>query len=75
MPLNFTTGPASPLNLPYIRAFLPVWPDERMLSYLEHGARFEVDLPLQIVLLPHLISFPNGFSSLQQEVRRMQARG
>eukprot|EP00965_Chrysotila_dentata_P034241 1140408-Pleurochrysis_carterae.AAC.1 len=67
MPLNFTAGPASPLNLPYIWASLPVWPDERMLSHLEHGVRFEVDLPLQIVLLLHLISFPNGFSSLQKE--------
>eukprot|EP00965_Chrysotila_dentata_P168282 5557067-Pleurochrysis_carterae.AAC.1 len=75
MPLYFTAGLASPLNLPYIRASLPVWTDERMLSYLGHGVRFEIDLPLQIVLLPHLISFPNGFSSLQKEVRRMQARG
>eukprot|EP00965_Chrysotila_dentata_P100509 3321412-Pleurochrysis_carterae.AAC.1 len=29
MPLNFTAGPASPLNLPYIQASLPEWPDER----------------------------------------------
>eukprot|EP00965_Chrysotila_dentata_P026519 878736-Pleurochrysis_carterae.AAC.1 len=63
MPLNFTASPASPFNLQYIKASLPVWPDARMLGYLEHGVRFEVDLPLQIVLLPHLISFPNGFSS------------
>eukprot|EP00965_Chrysotila_dentata_P164649 5436081-Pleurochrysis_carterae.AAC.1 len=41
MPLNFTAGPASPLNLPYILASLPVWLDARMLSYLEHGVRFE----------------------------------
>eukprot|EP00965_Chrysotila_dentata_P038378 1275333-Pleurochrysis_carterae.AAC.1 len=40
MPLNFTAGRASPLNPPYIRASLPVWPDARMLSYLEHGVRF-----------------------------------
>eukprot|EP00965_Chrysotila_dentata_P060796 2014859-Pleurochrysis_carterae.AAC.1 len=32
-------------------------------------------MPLQIVLLPPLISFPNGFTSLQKEVRRMQSRG
>eukprot|EP00965_Chrysotila_dentata_P163950 5412649-Pleurochrysis_carterae.AAC.1 len=64
MPLNFTSGPASPLNVPYIETSLPSWPDARMLGYTTHGVRFEVDLPLQIVLLPHLISFPNGFSSL-----------
>eukprot|EP00965_Chrysotila_dentata_P165475 5464632-Pleurochrysis_carterae.AAC.1 len=75
MPPNFTAGPASPHNLPYITASLPKWPNARMLGYLAHGVRFEVDLPLQIVLFPHLISFPNGSSSLQKEVRRMQSRG
>eukprot|EP00965_Chrysotila_dentata_P107002 3535282-Pleurochrysis_carterae.AAC.1 len=67
MPLNFTAEPASPLNVSYITSSLPRWPDERMLSYPLHGVRFEVDMPLQIVLLPHLISFPNGFTSLQKE--------
>eukprot|EP00965_Chrysotila_dentata_P080766 2664827-Pleurochrysis_carterae.AAC.4 len=72
--LNFTACPASPLNLPYIEASLPEWPDARLLGYLAHVVRFEVDIPLQIALFPHFISFPNGFSSLQKEVRRMQTR-
>eukprot|EP00965_Chrysotila_dentata_P021843 723582-Pleurochrysis_carterae.AAC.1 len=37
MPLNFTTGPASSLNVPYITSSLPDWPDARMISYLTHG--------------------------------------
>eukprot|EP00965_Chrysotila_dentata_P241916 6204567-Pleurochrysis_carterae.AAC.3 len=74
MPLNFTAGPASPLNVPYITSSLTEWPDARMISYLTHGVRFEVDLVLQLVLFPHLISFPNGFAFLQKEVRRMQSR-
>eukprot|EP00965_Chrysotila_dentata_P007052 229829-Pleurochrysis_carterae.AAC.1 len=42
MPLNFSAEPASPLNVSYITsALLPRWPDERMLSYLLHGVRFE----------------------------------
>ena len=75
MPLNFTAEPDLPLNVSYITSALPRWPDERLLSYFVHGVRFEVDMPLQIVLLPYLISFPNGFTSLQKEVRRMQSRG
>eukprot|EP00965_Chrysotila_dentata_P092769 3063023-Pleurochrysis_carterae.AAC.2 len=75
MPLNFTACPASPLNVAFITTSLPEWLDARMLSYLTHGIRFEVDLPLQIVRFPHLISFPNGFASLQKEVRRMQSWG
>jgi hypothetical protein len=47
------------------------WPDQRLLSYLVQGVRFEVDLPLQIVLFPHLVSIPPGFASLQKETRRM----
>eukprot|EP00965_Chrysotila_dentata_P042613 1413708-Pleurochrysis_carterae.AAC.1 len=36
VPLNFTAGPASPLNVPYITSSLPEWPDARMISYLTH---------------------------------------
>eukprot|EP00965_Chrysotila_dentata_P207760 6184311-Pleurochrysis_carterae.AAC.1 len=72
MPLNFTAGPASPLNVPYKISSAPSeWLDAHMISYLTHGVRFEVDLPLQIVLFLHLISFPNGFASLLKKVRRM----
>ena len=49
------------------------WPDQRLLSYLDYGVRFEVTLPLQIVLFPHLVSVPPGFASLQKETRRMAA--
>eukprot|EP00965_Chrysotila_dentata_P231108 6198161-Pleurochrysis_carterae.AAC.1 len=69
MPLNFTSGPASPLNVPYIEASLPEWPDARVLGCLStHEVRFEVDLSLQIVPFSHFISFPDGLSSLQKEV-------
>eukprot|EP00965_Chrysotila_dentata_P082169 2711780-Pleurochrysis_carterae.AAC.2 len=61
-PSTFTSGPASPLNVPYIAASLPAWPEARMLGYLTHGVRFEVDLPLQMVLFSHLISCLDGVS-------------
>eukprot|EP00965_Chrysotila_dentata_P127679 4222075-Pleurochrysis_carterae.AAC.1 len=66
--------PVSPLTVPYVTSSLPEWPDARMISFLTHGVCFEADLPLQIVLFPHLISFPNGFASLKKKVRRMQSR-
>ena len=42
----------------------PAWPDQRLLSYLGEGVRFEVSdaLPLQIVLFSHLESAPMGFA-------------
>eukprot|EP00965_Chrysotila_dentata_P169669 5600713-Pleurochrysis_carterae.AAC.1 len=61
MPLNFTTGPASPLNLPYIRASLPVWPDKRMISYLEHGVRLRLTCRFRSYSFRTSSPFPTGF--------------
>jgi hypothetical protein len=36
------------------------------------GSRFEADVELQTVLVPHLISLPKGFSSVRQELYRLQ---
>eukprot|EP00965_Chrysotila_dentata_P120801 3995465-Pleurochrysis_carterae.AAC.2 len=51
-PLYSTFGSALPVDVAYITTCLPKWPDARILSYLTHKVRFEIDLPLQIVLFP-----------------------
>eukprot|EP00965_Chrysotila_dentata_P131261 4339187-Pleurochrysis_carterae.AAC.1 len=37
MPLDFTAGPASPLNLPYRTSSLPEWPDAATHAQLPHA--------------------------------------
>ena len=80
-PLAFNEALRTTLDTSSIHAAFPggwgfgrsgrTWPDQRVLSYLEEGVRFEVKgLPLQIVLFSHLESAPMGFASLQSEVRR-----
>jgi hypothetical protein len=60
-------------GIEYINQMWKDWPDQRLISYLNEGVLFEVgSLPLQIVIAPHLVSLPEGFFPLQEEVERMQ---
>jgi hypothetical protein len=47
------------------------YPDQRLLSFLLEGVRFEADVELQTVLVPHLISLPKGFASVRKELYRL----
>ena len=71
-PLDYDAPLHSQLDVAYARKTLPDWPDQRLFSYLELGAHFEFDMPLQMVLHPHLFSVWHGFPSLQKEARRLQ---
>ena len=42
------------------------YPDQELLSQLFLGVRYKDDLELQLVLLPHLISFADGCKGIQQ---------
>jgi hypothetical protein len=75
-PLDFLAALHGRLDWQYAQLRVPDWPDARLFSYLRDGVRFETpDLPLQIALFPHLVSFPPGFVSLQKEVRRLSDVG
>ena len=54
---------------------LTTYPDQNMLSHLLEGVRFEADVELQTVLVPHLISLPKGFASVRNELYRLQTLG
>jgi integrase len=73
-PLNLRSPLHSQLDLDYIDTTLPGWRDQRLISYLHDGVHFEFDMPLQIVLHPHLFSVWHGFASLQKEARRLQGQ-
>ena len=75
VPLDMTLPIETHLNLPFLRRRLADYPDQNMVSNLLEGVRFEADVELQTVLVPHLISLPKGFASVRSELYRLQTLG
>ena len=75
VPLDMTLPIETHLNLPFLRRRLEGYPDQNLLSNLLEGVRFEADVELQTVLVPHLISLPKGFVSVRNELYRLQTLG
>ena len=75
VPLDFTLPIQSDLNLTYLGERLGGYPDQRLISYLLEGVRFEADVELHTVLVPHLISLPLGFASVRKELYRLEGYG
>ena len=75
VPLDMTLPLDSNLNLHRLRARLHGYPDQNLVSNLLEGIRFEADVELQTVLVPHLISLPMGFTSVRNELYRLQTLG
>ena len=73
--LDMTLPIDTHLNLDFLRRRLAEYPDQNMLSHLVEGVRFEADVELQSVLVPHLISLPKGFTSVRNELYRLQTLG
>ena len=72
-PLDYSAPPNSDLNRGFILhhygpSGLFPWPDQELISQVVNGVQFQANLPLQIVLLPHLVSLPLGFSSVEKEI-------
>lgn len=79
VPLDFSLPIESGLNLDpeddrSLYSRLLDYPDQRLFSYLVDGVRFEADVELQSVLVPHLVSLPKGFESVRSELYRLHAR-
>jgi hypothetical protein len=80
VPLDFTLPIESNLELAALKRrllFRPDgterrYPDQRIISMLIDGVRFEADVELHTVLVPHLISLPKGFASVRSELYRLQ---
>ena len=47
------------------------YPDQGLVSDIRYGVRFRAKLPLQLVLVPHLVDVNKNFDSLQAELRRL----
>ena len=79
-PLNSELPPNSDLNSAYIleqfgQSGVSPWPDQELVSQVVNGVQFRAHMPLQIVILPHLVSLPLGFTSVDKEVTEFVERG
>ena len=74
VPLDFTLPIESGLDLEVLKRRLQHYPDQRLVSFLVEGVRFEADVELQTVLVPHLISLPKGFASVRKELYRLHQK-
>lgn len=64
--------PQGQINWRFFEQHLPAdYPDQGMVSDIRYGVRFRANLPLQLVLVPHLIDVNKNFASLQAELRRL----
>ena len=75
VPLDFAKQIDTHWNLDYIWDNLKHYPDQELVSMLLQGVQYKADLDLQIVLLPHLISFGAGCKLIQKEVMEYAEKG
>ena len=72
VPLDYEQPLRTHLDLAYIRTALKRSRDLDMLSQLvDTGVTFGADVPMQIVLLPHLTSLPTGYRRVDRELHRL----
>ena len=71
-PLDFDTKPPSHLNN---QAFVDLlgdeYPDQELRHMLVDGFQMKINPPLQIVILPHLLSLADAFDSADAELDRL----
>ena len=75
VPLDVTLPNESNLDLAFLRRRLEKYPDQNLVANILDGIRFEADVELQTILVPHLISLPKGFESVRKELYRLSEPG
>ena len=75
VPMDFTSAPNSDLNNDFILEALESWPDQELVGFLVNGVQFRADLPLQILLGPHLSSLSAAWGSVESEILRLEDLG
>ena len=74
-PVDFDAPLQSHFNLQQLSEELSDWPDQELGSFLLLGVRYKADIDYQVVLLPHLVSLREGYSSLMAEVDKYREAG
>ena len=75
VPLDFSLAPSSDLNNDFILESLASWPDQELKGFLLDGVQFRADLPLQILLGPHLSFLTNAYGNVENEILRLESLG
>ena len=75
VPIDVSAASPSHLNLDFFRDWGECYPDQELVSFLLLGVRYKADLPVQIVLQPHLKSFLPVQEKYLAEADRFVARG
>lgn len=80
VPVDFQKPLETHLNLEYMRwqceqGYLQNYPDQELVSQLMLGVSYKDELDMQIVLLPHLISFADGCKQIQADVEELASQG
>ena len=75
VPIDLSTPSKSHLNLDFYAQQGVDYPDQELLSFIILGVRYKADLPVQIVLQPHLQSFLPVQEKYLQESDRFVERG
>ena len=76
IPIDMSKASPSHLNLDFYLQQTQEYPDQELLSFLILGVRYKVDIPIQIVLQPHLQSFlPVQDKYLQESDRFLESPG
>jgi hypothetical protein len=51
------------------------YPNQQLLSMIVEGVRYQADVELQGVFVPHLVSLPKGYTSVRKELDRLERLG
>jgi hypothetical protein len=70
VPMDFNALFSSDISSANIQEVLETWPDQELKGFLLDGVDFRADLPLQIVLGPHLVSLAKAWPSAHKEIGR-----
>ena len=70
---DFTAPFKSDLNLVNIAKDLHDWPDQEMVGMILNGIQYKADIPLQVVLCPHLQDIALDPRAIQKELNRLSS--
>ena len=75
VPIDVSKPSASHLNLNFLAQWGQGYPDQELVSFVALGVRYKADIPVQIVLQPHLMSFLPVQDKYLAEADRFVERG
>ena len=70
--LDYSAALRPTLNTEFFRRRLEGHPNQQILSMIVDGVRYQADVELQGVFVPHLVSLPYCYASVRKELDRLE---